>query len=95
MRRVDIGEDHRIPSTTEVLPALLSIYHENINKGLHTLIAGDVVHIEGYLVDVPSMGMLTGTRTNQHHEYVMSGQNPGMCFILFTTKLTVNGYTYQ
>lgn len=69
--------------------------NENINKGLHTLIAGDVVHIEGYLVDVPSMGMLTGTRTNQHHEYVMSGQNPGMCFILFTTKLIVNGYTYQ
>ena len=33
MRRVDIGEDHRIPSTTEVLPAQLSIYHENINKG--------------------------------------------------------------
>ena len=69
--------------------------NENINKGLHTLIAGDVVHIEGYLVDVPSMGMLTGTRTNQHHEYVMSGQNPGMCFILFTTKLIVNGYAYQ
>ena len=69
--------------------------NENINKGLHTLIAGDVVHIEGYLVDVPSMGMLTGTRTNQHHEYVMSGVNPGMCFILFTTKLIVNGHTYQ
>lgn len=69
--------------------------NEKINKGLHTLLAGDIVYLEGYLVDVPSMGMLTGTRTNQHHEYVMSGQNPGMCFILFTTKLTVNGYTYQ
>ena len=69
--------------------------NEKINKGLHTLLAGDIVYLEGYLVDVPSMGMLTGTRTNQHHEYVMGGQNPGMCFILFTTKLTVNGYTYQ
>lgn len=69
--------------------------NEHINKGLHTLLAGDVVHLEGYLVDVPSMGMHTGTRTSQHHDYVMGGQNPGMCFILFTTKLSVNGYTYK
>ncbi len=69
--------------------------NENVNKGLHTLLAGDVVHLEGYLVDVPSMGLHTGTRTNQHHDYVMDGQNPGMCFILFTTKLIVNGYVYN
>lgn len=69
--------------------------NEKINKGLHTLLTGDIVYLEGYLVDVPSMGMHTGTRTNQHHEYVMSGQNPGMCFILFTTKLIVNGYVYE
>lgn len=69
--------------------------NEKINKGLHTLLAGDVVYLEGYLVDVPSMGMHTGTRTSQRHDYVMSGQNPGMCFILFTTKLIINGYAYQ
>ncbi len=69
--------------------------NENVNKGLHTLLTGDVVHLEGYLVDVPAMGLNTGTRTNQYHSYVQGGQNPGMCFILFTTKLIVNGYTYQ
>ena len=69
--------------------------NEKINKGLHTLLAGDVVHLEGYLVDVPSIGLRTGTRTNQHHDYVMGGQNPGMCFILFTTKLIVNGHEYN
>lgn len=69
--------------------------NENVNKGLHTLLAGDVVHLEGYLVDVPAMGLHTGTRTSQRHDYVMGGQNPGMCFILYTTKIIVNGYIYQ
>ncbi len=71
--------------------------NENINKGLHTMLAGDVVYIEGYLTDV-KMGkylLPTGTRTNQYHNYLINGQNPGMCFILYTTKLIVNGYAYQ
>lgn len=71
--------------------------NENVNKGLHTLLAGDIIYIEGYLVDV-KMGdymLHTGTRTNQHHPFVMNGENPGMCFILYTTKIIVNGYIYQ
>lgn len=69
--------------------------NENVNKGLHTLVAGDVVHLEGYLTDVPTLGLHTGTRTSQRHDYVMGGENPGMCFVLFTTKLIVNGYVYD
>ncbi len=71
--------------------------NENINKGLHTLTAGDVVYVEGYLVDVkaPKYYLNTGTRTDQHHPYFVNGQNPGMCFILYTTKIIVNGYIYQ
>lgn len=71
--------------------------NENINKGLHTLLAGDVIYIEGYLVDV-KMGnyiLHTGTRNNQYHPYIVNGRPAGMCFILFTTKLIINGYTYQ
>lgn len=68
---------------------------EKINKALHTLLKGDIVYLEGYLVDVPQMGLVTGTRTNQHHQYISGGQNPGMCFILYTTKVITNGYIYQ
>lgn len=71
--------------------------NENVNKGLHTLLAGDIIYIEGYLVNVkaPSFTLATGTRTNQHHPFVMNGENPGMCFIIYTTKIIVNGYVYQ
>ena len=69
--------------------------NEKINKALHLLKPGDIVHIEGILVDVPAMGLVTGTRKQQHHKYIMGGYNPGMCFILYTTKIIVNNYVYE
>lgn len=78
----------------------LNNYHpipanEKINKALHQLVFGDTVYLEGFLVDVPQMGLKTGTRKQQHHQYVMGGQQPGMCFILYTTKVIVNNRVYQ
>lgn len=81
--------------------AELNNYHpipanERINKALSMLVAGDVVHLEGILVDVPTMGMKTGTRKNQKHKnQVVSGQEAGMCFILYTTKVILNSRVYE
>ncbi|HCU58414.1 MAG TPA: hypothetical protein DIC64_00340 [Alphaproteobacteria bacterium] len=70
--------------------------NENINKALSMLIKGDVVYLEGYLVDELTMRLKTGTRKNQYHEnIVVSGMNPGMCFILYTTKVILNGRVYE
>lgn len=69
---------------------------ENINRALSMLVKGDVVSLEGLLVDVPEMGLSTGTRKNQVHDnMVISGANPGKCFVLYTTKVTINGTDYK
>ncbi|MBR1840548.1 MAG: hypothetical protein IJ778_00270 [Alphaproteobacteria bacterium] len=78
----------------------LNNYHpipanEKINKALHMLLPEDIIYIEGYLVDVLSMGLKTGTRKQQQHDYLISGYNPGMCFVLYTTKIIFNGRIYQ
>lgn len=69
--------------------------NNNIDKALHTILPGDTIYIEGILVDVPMMGMKTGTRKQQHHDYLVSGYNPGMCFILYTTKIILNNHIYE
>jgi len=70
--------------------------NERINQALSMLVKGDVVYLEGLLVDVPDMGMKTGTRKNQYHENIItSGMNPGMCFILYTTRVILNGRVYE
>lgn len=70
--------------------------NERINKALSMLLAGDVVHLEGILVDVPAMGLNTGTRKNQKHkDQVVNGYQSGMCFILYTTKVILNGRVYE
>ena len=69
---------------------------ENINRALSMLIKGDIVSLEGYLVDVPELGLSTGTRKNQVHEnMIISGANPGKCFVLYTTQVTINGIDYK
>lgn len=69
--------------------------NEKINKALHMLLPNDVVYIEGYLTDVLSLGLKTGTRKQQQHDYLVSGYNHGMCFVLYTTKIVFNGRVYQ
>ena len=68
----------------------------NINRALSILKAGDVVYLEGILVDVPDMGLKTGVQKNQYHEnIIVQGIAPGMCFILYTTTVILNGHIYQ
>jgi len=70
--------------------------NKNIDKALHQIVAGDVVHLEGILVDVPQMGMKTGTRKNQYHKELYGGRGgAGMCFILYTTKVILNNRIYE
>lgn len=83
MRSEEFNNYHPIPA------------NENINKALHMLLPDDVIYIEGYLVDVPSLGLTTGTRHQQQHDYLVSGYNPGMCFILYTTKIVFHNRVYQ
>lgn len=79
----------------------LNNYHpipanEHINKALSMLVKGDVVHLEGVLADVPTMRLNTGTRKEQTHgNMLVGGQAPGMCFILYTTKVILNGKVYE
>ncbi len=68
---------------------------KNINKALSMLKKGDVVYLEGFLVDVDPLGLKTGTRKKQHHQnIIINGMQPGMCFVLYTTKVILNGYQY-
>lgn len=70
--------------------------NERINRALSMLVKGDVVHLEGYLVDVPQMRLKTGTRKQQSHtNMLVNGVQPGMCFILYTTKIIVNNHIYE
>lgn len=70
--------------------------NERINKALSMLMKGDVVHLEGILVDVPQMRLKTGTRKNQtHSNIIIGGYQPGMCFILYTTKVILNNRVYE
>ena len=79
----------------------LNNYHpiaanKKIDLGLSTLLPNDVLYMEGYLVDVPQLGLSTGTRKEQtHSNMIMNGYNPGKCFILYTTKIIINGIIYE
>ena len=70
--------------------------NKKIEKVFSILKYGDVVHLEGFLVDVVNMGLKTGTRKDQFHDnMIVNGIAPGMCFILYTTKVIFNGHEYQ
>ena len=70
---------------------------ENINRALSMLIKGDVVSLEGFLVDVPDKGFInTGTRKlEKYDDLVVDGLHPGKCFMVYVTKIIVNGVEYQ
>lgn len=73
--------------------------NKNVRKGLETLKKGDIIHIEGLLVNVqvPTWNeMKTGTSHNMTHEdQFAGGLYTGMCFILYLKKLAVDGYIYE
>ena len=70
--------------------------NEKINKALSMLLKGDVVTLEGILVDVPELGLSTGTRKEQFHDkWVIAGQKAYKCFVLYTTRVIVNGVVYE
>lgn len=70
--------------------------NEIINKALSMLLPGDIISLEGYLVDVPQMGLYTGTRKGQIHQNIrIGGRETKMCFILYTTKVVINGRIYE
>ena len=84
MKNDELNNYHPIPA------------NNRINKALSMLLPGDVVYLEGVLVDVPQLGLHTGTRKSQQHkDQVVSGYEAGMCFILYTTKIAVNGRVYE
>lgn len=69
--------------------------NSTIKKALSMLLPNDVVYLEGILVDVRELGLNTGTRKKQYHKYLTNGYNPGMCFILYTTKIIFNNTVYE
>lgn len=70
--------------------------NEIINRALSMLLPGDIVTLEGYLVDVPQMGLYTGTRKGQIHKKLkVGGMKSTMCFILYTTRVIINGRIYE
>ena len=83
IRSEEFNNYHPIPSNT------------NIDKALHMILPNDTIYIEGILVDVEAMYLKTGTRKLQHHDYIVSGYHPGMCFILYTTKIILNNRIYE
>lgn len=83
IRSEEFNNYHPIPSNA------------NIDKALHMILPDDTIYIEGILVDVEDMHLRTGTRKLQHHDYLVSGYNPGMCFILYTTKIILNNRVYE
>ncbi|MBP5399705.1 MAG: hypothetical protein J6Y53_04745 [Alphaproteobacteria bacterium] len=84
IKQAELNNYHPIPATSK------------INLGLSTLLPNDILYMEGYLVDVPQMGLSTGTRKEQtHSNIIMNGYNPGKCFVLYTTKIIINGVIYE
>lgn len=73
--------------------------NENINAALSMLKHGDLVSLEGFLVDVSIDGkdfLKTATRHSQRHPWArVGGRETGWCFVLYTTKIIVNGVLYE
>lgn len=91
-------------SCPEINSTYFNNYHiipatNNVIKGLETLRKGDIIHIEGLLVNVkiPSLSeMKTGTSHNMTHENQFAGGlYTGMCFIVYLKKLAVDGFVYE
>ena len=86
MKREYYNNYHIIPAT------------KNIRRATETLIQGDVVQVEGILMNVkfPTYEMKTGTSHGMiHQDQFAGGLYTGMCFITYVKRLLVNGYVYE
>ena len=85
----DISNNHSIAAT------------QNVQRGIDILKAGDIAHIEGYLIYWNGMGKLRYQRfesaiiPNQISNQIVSGQHPQLCRQLLITKITFDGYTFE
>lgn len=92
-------------SCSSLDPAKYNNYHivpanNSVAKGMETVLSGDVVYVEGFLVHVKHPFsrdlMHTGTAHKMiHPDQFVGGQYTEMCFILYTTKLIVDGFEYE
>lgn len=73
--------------------------NKNVNAALSMLKHGDIVTLEGFLVNVTIDGqtfLQSATRHAQSHPWaIISGMVPGWCFLLYTQKIIVNGVLYE
>ena len=73
--------------------------NEAINAALSMLKYNDIISIEGYLVDVELNGrpyIKSATRHSQIiPEILLGGRHAGWCFVIYTTKVVVNGVLYE
>ena len=75
--------------------------NKTIQKGIDILKAGDIAHIEGFLIFWNGTGKLSYQRfesaitLNQVSDFIDNGQHPQLCRQLFITKLTFDGYTFE
>jgi len=88
--------DEREISNNHTIPA-----NSRIKKGLEILKAGDVAHIEGYLVYWQGTGPYapyrfeSAVQVGQVSPKLHGGQRSILCRQLFLTKLTFDGYTFE
>lgn len=79
---------HTIPAT------------KNIRRGFDTVKRGDVIKLEGYLVDWREMGEFADTleqgalKMSEISEEKIGGEYANLCMFLYVTKLVANGYIY-
>ena len=69
--------------------------NERINKAVHTLMKGDIIHIEGYLVDVPQLEITTAYKANKKNNGLLEGANLNQHYYLYTTKIISDGFIYK
>lgn len=69
--------------------------NERINQAVHTLTKGNIVYIEGYLVDVPQLEITTAHKPNQKKRELLEGANLSQHYYLYTTKVISGGYMYK
>lgn len=85
----DISNNHSIAATP------------TIQRGIDILKAGDIAHIEGYLMYWNGTGKLRYQRfesaiiPNQISKYIVAGRYQQLCRQLLITKLTFDGYTFE
>ena len=75
--------------------------NKNVQKGLDILKAGDIAHIEGYLVYWRGVGRYSyydfksAIQLGQASTQLVGGMKGGLCRQLYLTKLTFDGYTFE